>query len=209
MRSELALLLCCALAACPIEPPDEVDAGADVLDAGPEQLQFLPLIDDVADLELVRGANGAVKYLAQVDGAPVTAPILSTCAFQNTGLYDFHLLFLLAQPGGEELTFDEYLARVIRRARRVWWGGEIVFLAATAHPISGEPGTLAWAIYTEDSANNRLTLDDVRAGHARLAPCLPAFDGKLAFAPSSNEQIQTVRALQGALAKEGIAVLLP
>jgi hypothetical protein len=186
-----------------------VDAGSAEPDAGPAALQFLSIIEDVADIELVRGANGAVKYLAQVAGAEITAPILAGCEFQNTTLYPFHLPFLLAQPGGEGLTFDAYVARVIRRETRVWWGGEIVWLPSMEHPLTGAPGTLAWAVYTEDSANNRLTLDDVRAGNARLAPCLPAFAGQLAFAPSSNEQTQTAQAIQAVLAADGIAVLLP
>jgi hypothetical protein len=91
----------------------------------------------------------------------------------------------------------------------VWWGGQIAFLASTPHPLTDLPGTLVFALYTEDSAGNRLELDHVREVHARLSACMPAFEGRLAFFPESNEQIQTAQAGQTELAADGIGVVLP
>ncbi len=204
----VVVVLAPSLACVPSPAPAGADAGP-VDDAGPDALQYLPAIEDASDLDALRGEQGDTKFLAQVEGAPVTAPIADACEFQNTALYPFHLPFLNAQPGGEDISFDEYVARVIKRDTRVWWGGEVVLLPSTPHPLTGEPGVLAWSLYTEDSAGNRLTLDDVRAGDARLLPCMPGFAGQLAFSPSDNEQLQTVRDGQAALAADGIAVLLP
>ena len=180
-----------------------------IVDAGPPVLQFLSQLSSVDDLDEVRGAGGDTKFLAQVDGVPVKAPILEPCEFQNTSLYSFHVPFLNAQPGGEDITFDQYVDLVIRRAHRVWWGGDVAFLSTTPHPITGEPGVLIWHAYTEDTAGNQLTLDDVRAVDARLRGCTPGFAGKLAFQPVEQEQTTTVRNGQGELANDGIAVLFP
>lgn len=217
----ISVVMSLALTACPA-PVHDVDGGpiddagasdAGVDDAGPSDAgddapDFKSVLDHENDLDDLRGVDGFTKFLAQVDGAPVTPPILSACEFQNTTRYTFHLPFLNSQPGGENITFNEYVADVIKRDTRVWWGGDVIFLSQTPHPLTHTPGTFAWHLYTEDSQNNRLTLDDVRAGNARLAACAPAFAGKLAFEPASNEQILTTRNGQAELAAEGIAVLV-
>jgi hypothetical protein len=205
------------LAACPPPGgggPDDAgpdDAGEQPSDAGPDagrpDGESLAILDEESDVVELQGPRGDVKYLAQVEGAPVTPPILDACTFQNTSLYSFHLLYLRAQEATADLTLDEYVERVIRRENRVWWGGDVRFLPARQHPLTGEAGVLAFTLYTEDSAGNRLTLDDVRAVFARLGPCTPAFAGKLAFLPSSNEQSQTARNGEGALAADGIGVI--
>lgn len=186
------------------------DAGADggrVSDAGPEAPDELARLDDVDDLALVAGADGSVKYLAPVDGAGPRAPLEEACAFQNTARYPYHLEYLRAQPGGEALTYQDYLALVLRRPTRVWWGGEVRFSPDATHPLTEQPGVLAYTLYTEDSPGNRLTPDDVRAVFAALAACAPGFDDALAFAPSSNEQRTTAALIRETLAAEGIAVL--
>ena len=200
MRLEIVLVGVALCVGCPDPTP---------VPPPPDELQFYPVLDDVEKYDDLVGAEGTVKYLAQVEGAPVTAPIDDECVFQNTALYSFHLFFLNAQPGGEDLLVDDYTSLVLQRDTRVWWGGDIRFFPEAEHPTTGEPGVLTWGLYTQDSANNRLVVDDVRQGFARLAPCLPAFEGQLAFTPGSAEQIQTTRLSQGALAAEGIAVLLP
>ena len=183
----------------------------DVVDAGqaPARVEFLAALTSVDDFEALKGSAGDVKFLAQVDGAPVTAPILEACEFQNTSLYSFHLPFLNSQPGGADITYDQYTDLVIRRAHRVWWGGQVIWLPQTPHPLTNEPGVLAWQLYTEDSNGNRLTLDDVRAGFARLSACTPGFAGTLAVSAYSSEQDATLRTGQAELAADQIAVLLP
>jgi hypothetical protein len=124
-------------------------------------------------------------------------------------LQAFHLPFLQSLDGGAALTFTDYLNLVLRRPTRVWWGGEVRFLAAALHPISGAPGVFAWTVYTEDTAGNRLVTDDIRAGFSVMTACAPAFAASFAFVPSSNEQRQTAAAAVDELAGEGIAVFLP
>lgn len=205
----LAWALLAMGAACP--PPGPSDAGPDdagPTDAGTPNDSYLTVLDQIDDVATLAGADGRVKYLAPVTGAAPTAPIFDACAFQDTEAFPYHLPFLVTLPGGEALTFDDYIALVLRRDTRAWWGGEVLWRAELAHPIGGTEGTLLYTLYTEDSPGNRLTADDVRAVFAVLTTCAPAFVGKLAFVPSSNEQRQTAALVQAELAGEGIAVIL-
>lgn len=212
----LACVLLAPLMATACPPPDppgddagpESDAGPDT-DAGVDDEELRTALDDAGDLADLRGANGFVKFLLQVDGVEPLAPILTPCVFQNTTLYDYHLPFLLAQPGGEDLTYAEYVAYVITRATRVWWGGQVAWLENAVHPVSGENGVLAYGIYTRDNVGDRLLADDIREVDAILRECTPYYDGTLAFSPQSQEQLQTATLYADELAGEGIAVLLP
>jgi hypothetical protein len=186
------------------------DAGfpdAGFADAGPS-IDFLAVLNDTNDVDGLEGDNGAVKYLAGVEGATPRDPIGEGCAFQNTNSYAFHIDFLRAQPGGEEITFADYANFVLRRSTRLWWGGAVSWRPDDAHPLTGAPGTLLFFLYTEDTPGNRLVIDDVRAVHAELTACAPAFANRLAFVPQSTEQTQTARAIEGELEAEGIAVLV-
>ena len=211
MRSAASLLsvLLSAGAACPPPGPDDAgpgDAGPD--DAGVPEDGFRALLDEESDVAELAGADGTVKYLLPVAGVEPRAPLYSTCAFQDTTAFPYHLPFLSSLPGGDDLTFDDYIALVLRRDTRVWWGGEVLWRPELAHPISGAPGVLLYTLYTEDSPGNRLIADDVRAVFAALEGCAPAFVGKLGFVPSSNEQRLTAQQIQAALAAESIAVII-
>lgn len=201
-----ALILC----GCPPDPgPDDAGPG----DAGPEDAGvpdegYLTVLDEVTDVADLADANGSVKYLLPVAGAEPRAPLFDSCAFQDTAQHPYHLPFLNSLPGGEDLLFDDYIALVLQRATRVWWGGEVMWRADATHPLTQEAGVLLYTLYTEDSPGNRLEADDVRAVFAVLGTCAPAFTGKLGFVPSSNEQRQTAMQIQAALASEGIAVIL-
>jgi hypothetical protein len=207
-RAIVAAGLCFVLAAgC--APPAPVDDGG--VDGGPSADAGTPdalaVLDDVDDVALLAGEAGAVKYLLPVASAAPRAPI-EDCAFQNTTLYPFHIQYLRAQPGSEELTYDEYIALVLVRATRAWWGGEVAWDAARAHPLTGAAGVLAFQLYTQDTPGDRLLEQDVRDVHAALVVCAPAFADALAFAPVGNEQRGTAAAVQESLAADGIAVLL-
>lgn len=208
--AQLALLaLLPGALACPPGPAPD-DAGPD--DAGPDDAgvddEFLPILDDRADFESLANAEGRVKYLIPVAGAEPRAPLFDQCAFQDTERYPYHLPFLNAQPGGDDIDFNDYVALVLQRASRAWWGGDLMWQAELAHPLSGNPGVLLHTLYTEDSPGNRLVADDVRAIFTALSACAPAFAGTFAFLPSSNEQRQTAQLVQAELAAEGIALLL-
>ncbi len=210
---QLAIAFACALvaggAACPPPGPDDAGPGdAGPTDAGTPDDSYRTVLDQLDDVAELAGADGRVKYLLPVAGAEPRAPLFSSCAFQDTEAFPYHLPFLVALPGGADLTFDDYIALVLRRETRAWWGGEVLWRPELAHPIGGAAGVLLFTLYTEDSPGNRLVIDDVRAVFAALTACAPAFDGKLGFVPSSNEQRQTAALVQAELAGEGIAVLL-
>ena len=200
------------LAGCPAAPPDPedagpADAGNDPPDAGPAP-DYVARVESAADLAQLVDDTGSVKYLAATDAAAPVAPLPAACAFQNTAAFPFHIQFLRTQPGGDALTYDDYVARVLVRATRVWWGGQVHYSPGTVHPVTGTPGALLYGLYTDDTAADRLTVDDVRAVYARLAACAPAYADVLAFVPDSNEQRTTAAAARDALLAEGIAVIL-
>jgi hypothetical protein len=217
MRALISLLALAWIAGCPSEPPpsgDEDagspadDAGPDA-DAGPEPDNLRTTLDDEDDYAELRGAAGSVKFLLQLDDVEPVAPILERCMFQNTLAYEYHLPFINDLPGGDEVSYDDYVAYVITRATRVWWGGQVIWLGTTAHPISEEDGVLAYGIYTRDSVGDRLEADDIREVDAILKSCTPYYEGKLAFSPQTTEQVQTATIHRAALQAEGIAVLMP
>lgn len=207
-----ALVLGCVVG-CPARDGggDDDDAGfadAGFADAGVVDVDDLAVLDDEDDIAALAGEGGAIKYLAPVAGAPATPPI-DGCRFQNTTLFPFHIPYLnhLLEESGGSVSFDDYIARVLRRDTRRWWGGEVLWRESAPHPITGDPGTMVFALYTEDTPGNRLVADDVRAVYALLRVCAPAFAEDLAFGPSSPEQRTTAGAIRAELAAEGIAVL--
>jgi hypothetical protein len=203
-----ALLLCALACAC-APAPVPVDDGGAIVDAGAAP-DLLTILDEDADLARMAGENGVVKDLLPVAGAPTVAPIGDDCAFQNTARFPFHLQFLNAQTNdGAELTFADYVALVLARDTRVWWGGELAYDEARVHPLTEVEGVLAYSLYTQDEPADRLVPDDVRAVHAILVACAPAFAERLAFAPTSNEQRTTASNARAELHAEGIAVLAP
>ncbi len=201
-------LLAAAVTACACAPPTPVDAG--VVDAGTDEDAGTPdalaVLDDVEDVATLADDLGAVKYLLPVAEAAPRAPILD-CAFQDTTRFPYHVLYLRAQEGGEELTYDDYIALVLVRSTRAWWGGEVAYRAELEHPLTGVAGVLAFSLYTQDTPGDRMIEADVRDVYAALVVCAPAFAEMLAFAPSANEQRDTAAAARGALAADGIAVL--
>lgn len=212
VRRACAAVLALALVGC-APPPSGDDAGA-VADGGPlpdggaAEVDALPLLDDEEDHAALADASGAVKHLLPVEGHAPVAPVGDACVFQDTARFPFHLQYLNAQPGGEEVDLDTYVELVLRRETRAWWGGELVWRPAREHPLTGSAGTMLFTLYTEDSVGNRLVVDDVRAVHALLVVHAPAFADALAFTPSSIEQRQTAQAAAATLAGEGIAVVL-
>jgi hypothetical protein len=149
-----------------------------------------------------------VKYIAAVDGVEPRAPVQERCLFQNMATYPFHLPFLISLPGGEDLTFTDYTSLVLRRSTRAWWGGEVRFVSQP-HPVTGANGVLMFALYTEDTAGNRLVVDDVLAVHTVLSRCAPTLAASFAFVPGNSEQTATARAEQATLAAAGIGVIFP
>jgi hypothetical protein len=210
MKTFTTVLLALFFAACDAADNGEGEGEGDTGEGEGEgeAPAFVSTLTSTANVAQLADANGAVKFLMPVQGAPATTPTLDGCVFQNTVAFPFHLLFLRSLPGGESLTTTQYVERVLRRDTRAWWGGELRFDANRAHPLRDVPGVMLFALYTEDTAGNRLVIDDVRAVHAGLSSCMDAsLAPLLAFVPTSTEQRQTSMQIASTLAAEGIAVL--
>ena len=214
-------LLACALAACPAPAPPDDDEDAGVVedagpepdagpgpDAGPVDDDVRTVLDDAEDVAALRGASGSVKFLLQVEGVEPVAPILDACVFQNTTTWPFHLEFIQDQPGGEDITYQQYVDYMLHRATRVWWGGAVVFQEGRTHPLTDEQGVLLFFVYSDEGVlADRLTADDVREVYATLAACTPFYEGRLAFYPEQPQR-QRAAAYRAELEAEGIAVII-
>ncbi|MCC6874950.1 MAG: hypothetical protein IT378_11650 [Sandaracinaceae bacterium] len=195
------------MTACGAPPGGDAgtDAGMDA-SSGPDSLTTIGSLDELGSLA---GSRGEVKWLSGADGVAPRAPIGAGCLFQNTARWPYHIQFLLQLPETATMTFDEYVDAVLRRPTRSWWGGEVRFAPGVAHPLTGEPGTLLYSLYTEDTAGSRLVAGDVREVDRRMRECMPFAASQLAFVPGSNEQLATATSIRAELAAEGIAIVLP
>lgn len=187
------------------------DGGADLglADLGPVDLgpTYRTTLDSPAALEGLLGPAGDVKYLAPVVGAPVEV-LTEACYFQNMAIFPYHLLFLRSFPGLENLSNSDYVARVLRRPTRIWWGGGLKRYPATPHPQGGQ-GVIAWAVYHENAGADRLTGDDLLAVQDILESCVTFAPAELAFLPTDPFQNSFVRAERAALLARGVPVILP
>jgi hypothetical protein len=186
----------------------ELDAGS--ADAeGPDAGElYLTTLDSPADLLRMQGSKTHVKYLGQVEGAPIRPPIVERCYFQNMERHEFHLLFLRAFTETATMTPDEYVALVLRRPTRIWWGGGLQRLQRV-HPISGELEVLAYTIYAETAGPSMLQRDDVVEVDQMMRQCAPYATRLLAFLPSDPFQVTFARANQTELEAAGVAVVFP
>ena len=212
-RSALAAILVvsilCALgaaAACSqqqppgLDPPDAGDAGA------PTYLEELDSADDYA---LVQGEKSEVKYLLRVDGREPPAPLSSPCVFQNTERFPYHLHFLLSFPELSALDLDSYVAMVMGRATRVWWGGGLSLWSGVPHPLSGKTGVITYTVYVDAGADQMLSADELAQIYGRLSGCMSYAKELLALLPETPEQSAHLRALESELRGRGIAVVYP
>lgn len=187
------------------------DGGADLgpIDLGPVDLgpTYRTTLDSPEALEGLLGPAGDVKYLAPVVGAPVEV-LSEACYFQNMAIFPYHLLFLRSFPGLEGLSNSDYVARVLRRPTRIWWGGGLKRYPATPHPLGGQ-GVIAWAVYHENAGADRLNGDDLLAVQGILQSCVTFAPAELAFLPTDPFQNSFVRAERGALLTLGVPVILP
>jgi hypothetical protein len=183
------------------------DAGDDTGDGGPETPSWLPALSSLDDHDALRVPPGDIKYLAWVDGAERVAPLVDACAFQDMHRFDYHLFFLRSLAPWADLTPQGYARLVLFRDTRSFWGGGVRFDAARVHPTTGVPGALVWTVATDEGPGQVLTLADLLAADAAIAPCLPAFDEVRAFAPSSDAQRALVTREAAAIVEAGIAVV--
>ncbi len=179
--------------------------GASDAELGPP---FLRTLESLASLDQLASGLPGVKWLGRVVGRDAAPPIGNGCLFQNPARWMYHLPFLLTFEETRTLTYNDYVNRVLRRSTRVWWGGELGWRAQLVHPILNTPGTLVFTFYTEDSAGNRVTLEDIREVTTLIRTHAAFAADRVAFSPNSSEQASATRALRTQLESEGIAVIL-
>lgn len=161
------------------------------------------------DYWAVAGEGGEVKYLVALDDTSAAAPFSSgPCLFQNTARYRYHIQFLRTLSEFATLGTERYEDMVLHANSRTMWGGGLKPLNSTPHPISGQPGTLAFTAYLDDSDAADF-LRSVSALDQHLKSCAPFLQDSLAFLPEGPAQGARSRAALESLRARGVAVLDP
>jgi pyruvate, water dikinase len=181
----------------------------DVPDGGETGPSHLTRLESPADLAELQAAGGSVKYLARVDGREPPTPLTDECLFQNTRRFPLHLQFLHHFPELVGLSFSDYMAMVLRRDSRVWWGGDVRPWPATPHPVTGLFGVYTYTVYAEATGGGGLTVAEVAEVDARLKACAPFAADLLVFLPDDVAQQAFVRAERAALLEAGVVAILP
>jgi hypothetical protein len=184
------------------------DSGG-IPDSGvPIDPRFRTELNNPSDLAAITSsiAGSAVKYLAPVEGAASFAPLVAPCYFQNMYLYPWHLQFLQSFPEHRGLTFDAYLALVLRPASRLLWGGAIKAWPGARHPSTNARGVISYAVYSDP---NTLKKEDIIAVDRRLKQCIPFAADLLVFVPEGTDQKAMLTRERVALKAEGVESLFP
>lgn len=185
------------------------DAGVDGghPDAGQREEPYLTQLLTPADLAaLTSTIGGGVKYLAPVDGRPAFPPLTEACYFQNMRQYSWHLLFLQSFPEHAGLSYDAYLALVLRRASRRLWGGAIQAWPGALHPVTQAPGVVAYGVYGEVGSLDVASIVQV---DQKMKACIPFARDLLVFVPESPDQRALLARERANLLAQGVAALLP
>lgn len=170
----------------------------------PADPRFLVRIDSHADFARLEGEQWAIKFLARVDGRDPPEPIDRPCTFQDTAAYPLHIEFLRTFPEFTTLSFDAYLALVMKRATRVAWAGELRVFPGARHPGSGRRGVIGLFVYAEPS--EPLTPSELREIQQRVAGCAPYVADRLVLVGADEQQDAQFAADAKTLAAIGIAV---
>lgn len=222
MRRSIALVL--MLAACGDLPPVLPDAGTTPdsgapedagpgdggrVDSGyPDDPRFKNELVTPADLAAITSsvAGNAVKYLAPVEGVEPFEPLTAPCYFQNMFEYPWHLQFLQSFPEHRAITFDAYLAIVLRPQTRLLWGGAIQAWPNARHPATDQRGIVTYAVYAD---RNTLKREDIIAVDRRMKSCVPFARDLLVFVPEGSDQKALLVAERDALRAEGVEAVFP
>lgn len=191
------------------DPGDTAGETTDTGDVPPlEPDGWLPVLESAADLATLAKEDGEVKYLASLVGEAPPAPLVPGCYFQDMRRWEFHIQFLRTFPGLEALPLQAYTAMVLSRATRVFWGGAVEPWPAAIHPRTGQPGVIAYSVYSDDLAGS-LTGADLVEADATLEACIPFGADLLVFVPANIIQRQlTIQ--QGPILEAGdVDVLMP
>ncbi len=184
-------------------PDDTNDGDSDpILDSRYRNLLESPT--DYAALQAETG--GEVKYLFQVDGRTPVAPLYAQCYFQDMHQFDWHMEFLNSFTELADLTFDDYLAYMMRSATRVWWGGAVKIWPAVPHPDTAAPGIVSYWIYADP---NNLTADDIIEIDQIVKNCVAFARDLLVYVPSDPAQKSLTLASTTQLQNAGVSFLMP
>ncbi len=197
-----------------IDEVDEVDAGSET-DAS-EETDVTPLPEDgwksllgsSEDLAALSKEGSEVKYLARVAGKVPPAPLTADCYFQDMHRWQWHIDFLHALPGLDDLPFQAYTSMVLTRATRVLYGGAVKPWPAAIHPRTTAAGVVAYSVYSE-AFSGSLTANDLIDADATLERCIPFAKDLLVFVPTDVAQKQLVIQQKVALTAGDVDVLMP
>jgi pyruvate, water dikinase len=190
-------------------PPIDGGAGAGGADPGVD-VEFLTRLPSAEAYGSLAAEGGVVKYLAKVD-AREPEPVFAgaQCLFQNTAKYEYHVEFLRSFAEYDDLSAERYADLVLRRQSRSMWGGGLRLFAATRHPVSGKSGVLAYTIYSESTAEEMLTVEDIVEVDRRLKTAATFASDFLVFTPDGGAQGAVWRDRADELLAEGVTMVDP
>jgi hypothetical protein len=172
----------------------------------PAYLGRLSSADEYATLQ---GQDEVLKFLLRVDGRQPPAPLEDECVFQDTRSFPWHIQFLLSFEGLEHLETEAYLDLVMQRSSRVWWGGGMQPYPTVWHPVTGQQGVISYTVYTDESPEEALTVDEYAQIDGRLKSCAPYAEEMLVLTAEGPAVIARLRQMQQKLAGRGVTVVFP
>jgi len=190
-----------------VNPDVILDATADDAEDTTSTVLYLTALTSESDYDALVVSPGDLKFLAWTAEAERAVPLTEACAFQNMAIYPFHIHFLKSFEPFADLTPPGYVTLVMRRETRTFWGGGVRYDRARAHPTTGVPGVLLWSIAAEETALTSITVADLVAADAALAPCIPFYAERRAFLASTDAQRGFVARNTAALTAAGIVFI--
>jgi hypothetical protein len=175
----------------------------------PDELTHLVRLELAPDFASLAGKGGEVKYLGRVADGRVGAPFDASCVFQNTRRFPYHVQFLRTFPAYDSLDLEAYVALVLRRSTRLFWGGGLKSWPGITHPETGRVGIISFGIYQADEESENLGVAEIAAVDRRIKGCAPYARDLLVFVPEGLAQIAFVRANAASLRDAGVAILDP
>ncbi len=168
---------------------------------------YVTTLDSFETFELFAGDEGAVKYLAPVDGTEPVPPITNACYFQNMGVFRWHMEFLRSLDGLGDLTFAQYEAWALDDDTRRWWAGALHFRPDARHPETGEVGVYAYDVYVDQTPGNAISFEALAALDEALEGCAPVSAGRLVFWPALEDTAAWASFYAESLAAMGVVVM--
>jgi hypothetical protein len=177
------------------------DAGAD----GPAGPAFRTSLVTPDDFAAVADPDGELKYVAPVAGRAPVPPLTQPCYFQDMRRTTWHLAFLQSFPELASLTYDSYLALVMREGSRQLWAGTLKLWPTAVHPRTKAPGVLTYEIYGEPDSVNAAAIREV---DGVLKACAPFAREQLVFLAVTVDQGLVVLGHREQLAAQGVTAVL-